>query len=275
MTRGARHNGAARAFPQPTLMSPSPDLRIDTQDDGLAWITIERPGVHNALSRPALAALADAVRALARRPDVRCVGLRGAGRAYFAAGGDLVDLADVRTEASTRRMVDDCTAALDAIRSCPLPVIAYLNGDALGGGAELAVACDLRMAAPHAHIAYIHGRMAITSAWGGGSDLCELVGSAKAMRMMSRCERVDAPTALAWGLVDAIVGDDAAMRAFVEPMLALPPQVLRGIKAQTRAWRNGEALDARRAIEREQLVTTWLGDAHWAAVERFLAKDRE
>jgi len=253
-------------------MSKSAELIVEARERGVVAITVNRPRTHNALSRAVLAALSESVRTAGASSQTRCVLLRGAGARYFAAGGDLVDLASVKTRVATRRMVDEGAAALDAVRACPVPVIACVNGDALGGGAELAVACDLRVAAPHARIAYIHGSMAITSAWGGGSDLCELVGSARAMRMMSRCESVDASTALAWGLIDAIAADDAAMRAFLDPMLELPPLVLRGIKAQTRAWRDGLARSARRDVEREQIVATWLSEDHLRAVERFLAK---
>jgi len=256
-------------------MSPSPDLLVARHDAGLAWITLNRPAKHNALSRSLLGALARAIRTAGADATTRCIVLCGAGRHYFAAGGDLVDLGTVRTKAATRRMVDEASAALDAVRNCPVPVIAYLNGDALGGGAELAVACDIRVAAPHAHVGYVHGRLAITSAWGGGSDLCELVGSARAMRMMARCESVDAATASAWGLVDAIVDDDAAVHAFVEPMLALSPLMLRGVKAQTRAWRDGLPRVARLAVERDHIVATWVDDAHWLAVEGFLTRRRK
>lgn len=255
-------------------MTRSAELLVEARERGIVAITVNRPRTHNALSRTVLAALAEGVRAAGASAQTRCVLLRGAGERYFAAGGDLVDLASVRTRAATRRMADEGTAALDAVRACPVPVIAFVNGDALGGGAELAVACDLRLAAPHARIAYIHGRMAITPAWGGGSDLCELVGSARAMRMMSRCESVDARTALAWGLIDEVVASRGDVTAFLAPLLELSPAVLRGIKAQTRAWRAGLSRDSRRAVERDQLVTTWLGDDHWKAVDRFLDRKR-
>ena len=255
-------------------MSPPADVLVAPRTRGLVTVTVNRARKHNALSRPVLAALAQAVAAAGRDAETRCVLLRGAGNRYFAAGGDLVDLAEVKTKPATRRMVDEATAALDAIRACPLPVVAFVNGDALGGGAELAVACDLRIAASHARLAYIHGRIGITSAWGGGTDLCELVGSAKAMRMMSRCEAVDAATALAWGLVDVIADDDAAIDAFIAPIVALPPLVLRGIKAQTRAWKDGLPREARRSVERDRRVETWLASDHLEAVERFLAGRR-
>ena len=168
---------------------------------GDVWVTINRPQKHNALTRTALDQLADAMKQAGSDRSTRCVVLRGAGEKYFAAGGDLVDLAMVRTEEATRAMADGATAALDAVRNCPVPVIAYVNGDALGGGAELAVACDMRMMEAHARIGFLQGRVGITSAWGGGPDLYRLIGAGRAMRMMSRCEMVDAETALSWGLL--------------------------------------------------------------------------
>ncbi len=193
----------------------------------------------------------------------------------FAAGGDIVDLTNVRSEAATREMSESATSALDSIRHCSIPVIACVNGDALGGGAELAVACDMRVVASHARIGFIHGRIGITSAWGGGTDLCRLVGPARAMQMMSRCEMVDAEAAFSWGLVNAVVTgspDNAEARAFLKPLLNLSRRVLQGIKAQTAASRAGLSFESLRAIEREQFVATWLSDEHWTAVDGFLAK---
>jgi enoyl-CoA hydratase/carnithine racemase len=259
------------------FVNTASDILVDARESGLVRITVNRPHKHNALARSVLAELADAVRSSGNDPTTRCVIVCGAGDKYFAAGGDLVDLAQVKTDAATRQMADEATTALDAVRECPVPVIAYVNGDALGGGAELAVACDLRMIESSARIGFVQGRLAITSAWGGGTDLCQLVGSARATRMMSRCEMIGAETALAWGLVDVIVSggpESADVAAFLKPLLDRSPLVLRGIKAQTRAWRNGLAFESRRAIERDNLVATWLSDEHWAAVERFLAKEK-
>src|SRR3546814_11040713 len=97
--------------------------------------------------------------------------------------------------------------ALDAIRDCDVPVIAYLNGDAIGGGAELALACDMRVMAATARIGYIQAKLAITPAWGGGTDLCVLIGSSRAFRMMARCEMIAADPAPAWGLAAAVIPD--------------------------------------------------------------------
>ena len=242
---------------------------------GAVWLTLDRVHKHNALARHVLAELAVAVRAAGARSDVRYIVVTGAGDKYFAAGGDLRDLASVRDEPSVMAMMEEAGAALDAIRQCPVPVIAFLNGDAIGGGAELALSCDMRLQSAHARIGYIQARLGITSAWGGGPDLFQLIGPAHAMRMMARCELVPAEQALAWGLADAVIKDGpqgADFAAFTKPLNVCPPQVMRGIKAQAIAARQGAGWKAHRAVEQRHLVQTWLHDDHWAFADQLLSK---
>ncbi len=253
------------------------DIDVDSRADGLVWITINRPDKHNPLARAVLDALAAAVRSTGQDPRTRLIVLRGAGDKYFAAGGDLVELAQVRTPEQIDDMAGNATLALDTIRDCEVPVIAYLNGDAIGGGAELASACDMRLMASHARIGFIQGRLGISSAWGGGPDLCMLVGPARAMRMMSRCEMIGVQTALDWGLAELEVRDGPQgedIKAFLKPMLDRSRLVLQGIKQQTAAWRKGMGQPQRREVERSHVQTTWASTEHWDAVERFLSKEK-
>lgn len=252
-----------------------PEIGIDARGGGLVWVSINRPEKHNALARSVLDTLAAAIREAGSDAATRCLVLRGAGDKYFAAGGDLVDLSAVRSEREIDAMADAAVLALDAIRDCPVPVVAYLNGDAIGGGAELAVACDMRVFAPHARMGFLQARMGISSAWGGGPDLYALVGPSRAVRMLSRSELVDANLALQWGLADLEASDGAdgeLLRAFLKPVLACSRFVLEAIKAQAAAVRFGLDLTARRKIERQHLQMTWASADHWDAVERFLAK---
>lgn len=244
------------------------------EDGGVLTLTVNRPEKFNPLSRTVLASLRETVSTRTRRAQIRCVVIRGAGDRYFAAGGDLRDLADVRSEAQTRAMVEECRGALDAVRECPVPVVAVLNGDAIGGGAELAVACDFRLMREGANIGFIHGRLNITAAWGGGTDLYGLIGRARALRMTTRAEAVPARLALQWGLADAVYPQaelESGLAEFVAPILACSPEVLRACKAQAIAARRGLAWDERRAIEQAGLVATWVHPDHWAAVDRILS----
>jgi len=248
------------------------------EEPGLLSLTVNRPEKFNPLSREVLAALREQLSRAAARPELKCVLIRGAGNRYFAAGGDLRDLASVRTEAQTAAMVEECRGALDAVRGCPVPVIAVLNGDAIGGGAELAVACDFRLMREGAHIGFIHGRLNITAAWGGGTDLYGLVGRARALRMTTRAELVPAALALDWGLADVVAAEsdlEGALGEFVAPILKQSPTVLRACKAQAIAARQGLGWTERREIEQAGLVRSWVHPDHWAAVDRVLSPVKE
>lgn len=256
-------------------MSPSPPLLVHP-GDGVLSVVLNRPEKHNPLSRAMLAALKEAIEQAGADPQLRCVLLRGAGNGYFAAGGDLRDLSSVRSPEETEAMVIEARGALDAVRECPVPVIAVVNGDALGGGAELAVACDLRLMAAHARIGYMHGRLNLSTGWGGGTDLFDLVGRARALRMLARAEMVHATEALAWGLADAVAPSEADLDAFaagfVEPIRRQSPRLMRAYKAQALARRRGEDRDLRRAAEMHDFIDSWVHDEHWQAVDRILSR---
>ncbi len=240
-------------------------------------LTIRRVDKHNALSRSLLASLRTAVSEAASDAGVSYVVLTGEGEHYFCAGGDLVELAAIRSIEETRAFGLWARAALDAIRTSALPVIAFLNGDALGGGAELAMACDLRVIDRTARIGYVQGRLAMTSAWGGGPDLCAAVGPSRAMRMMARAELLGAEQALADRLVDAIVeggldGSDAL--GFFASFDALPRHVLIALKTNVSGWRTGADFQRAREVEQQGFVATWMHQAHWDALERVFSGPR-
>jgi enoyl-CoA hydratase len=191
-----------------------------------------------------------------------------AGDRSFAAGGDIKELAGLRTLAEATKMAEDAKRALAAVRDMPVPVVAVLNGDALGGGAELALACDFRVAAAHARIGFIQGRLNISTGWGGGIDLVRRVGPSVALRLMARAELLSAAEALRTGLVDEVAGDgeglDETVQRFVAPMLVQSPQVLRAFKAVVRTGSP--------EVETRLFAETWIHDDHWSAVAKLAGR---
>lgn len=255
-------------------VGPTDDLLI-RREGAVLHLVVNRPERHNPLSRPVLASLGAAMRAHAAHPELRCVVITGAGERYFAAGGDLHDLDAVRSRADTRAMASEARSALDAVREFPLPVVAVLNGDAIGGGAELALACDFRILRIGAGIGFIHGRLGISAAWGGASDLASVVGPARALRMTTRCELVRDELALAWGLADAVAPADelaAEVEAFIEPMRAQSATALRACVSHARAFRRGASWQAGRSAEFDAIIDTWTSPEHFAAVDRFMGR---
>jgi enoyl-CoA hydratase len=239
-------------------------------DAGVLRVTLQRPQKRNALSRPLIAELAAAFLQWSERDDVVVAKLTGAGDKAFASGGDLKELEALRIEAEAVAFAAETRAALDTIRRFPVPVVAVVNGDALGGGAELALACDLRVAAAHARIGFLQGRLNIATAWGGGTDLFRLVPSSRALHLLCTAEILPASRALDWGLVDAVAPADGTGPAFLEAYIARlarqKPQVMRAFKALAIMHRFGATLDERAASEGSRFATTWVHEDHWAAV---------
>ncbi|QQP90446.1 enoyl-CoA hydratase/isomerase family protein [Skermanella sp. TT6] len=249
----------------------SDELLAERRDD-ILHVTLNRPEKRNPLSRTLLEALRRCFEAHADDPTLRVAVLRGAGEKSFAAGGDLKDLGQLRSAEEAGEMADHAKAALDAVRRFPVPVVAALNGDALGGGAELAVACDFRVGARHARIGFVQGRLNIATAWGGGIDLLDLLGPAAGLRLLARSDLLDMESARAVGLVDAVAEADQplddAVASFVQPMLRQAPQVLRAFKALAVAHRTGASRSDMERLETRLFAGTWVHDDHWSAVER-------
>lgn len=242
--------------------------------DRVLHVTIDRVEKHNALAISIIDAIGETFRTAAADESLVAAVLRGAGEKTFAAGGDLRELAGLRTEAEAEKMALDAKAAFNAIRDFPVPVIAGLNGNAFGGGAELAVSCDFRVAAAHARIGFVQGRLALATAWGGGPDLLDLVGRARGLKLMSTGEMLDAATALEIGLYDAVSAEnediDDTIEAFLEPIRKQKPQSMRAFKAVSDSHRRGDSRTAMQETETSMFVKTWVHDDHWEAAEKVL-----
>jgi enoyl-CoA hydratase/carnithine racemase len=244
-------------------------------EHGILRVTIQRPERRNALARETLQELRAVFENHARQPDLRLAVIAGAGDQAFCAGGDLVDVADTRDAESAEGFAVEGTTALDAIRLFPVPTVAALNGLALGGGAELAVACDMRIAAREARIGFVQATLHISTAWGGGADLTRLVGYGRAMELLATAAVLDAEAARAIGLVNQVAGDGAFIdftERFLDPMRERRPEVMRALKAQALAERLGVPPPARRAGDQERFVSTWLDPAHWDVADALLRK---
>jgi enoyl-CoA hydratase len=244
-------------------------------EHGILRVTIDRPECRNALARETLHELRTVFENHARQPDLRLAVIAGSGDQAFCAGGDLVDLADTRDAESAERFAAEGTAALDAIRLFPVPTVAALNGLALGGGAELAVACDMRVAARDARIGFVQASLHISTAWGGGADLTRLVGYGRALELLATGEVLGAEAARAIGLVNRVAEAGTFIdfvERFLDPMRERRPEVMRALKAQALAERLGVAPPARRAGDQARFVETWTDPAHWSVADGLLRK---
>ncbi|MGE5125875.1 MAG: enoyl-CoA hydratase/isomerase family protein [Betaproteobacteria bacterium] len=197
--------------------------------DGIAFLTIDRPARLNALDEPTLAELDAAFARLAGDAQVKAVVVTGAGERAFVSGADIEALAGLDSTAG-RELSERGQRVFEKIEWLGKPVIAAINGFALGGGCELALACHVRIAAEGAVLGTPEVKLGLICGYGGTQRLPRLVGKGRALELLLTGDRVDAPEALRIGLVNRVVPRErllAEAEALARRMVANGPLALR------------------------------------------------
>lgn len=239
-------------------------------------VRVDRTDRLNALNTATLRELARAARSIRRDTAARGIVLTGTGRT-FIAGGDLYEFGRVRTAAGARRIAALGHDAIDALRETGLPLVAAVNGDAYGGGCEIAAACDLRVVERHVRFHWVQGRLAVTTGWGGTARLVQLVGTAIATQWLLSARVVDAMEAARVGFADQIVDTGASVDAacaMVESMAAVPKDTLRRQLALIRVV-HAQSSDEARMAEMRAFGRCWVSREHREAMARFLSRSRD
>ena len=193
---------------------PDDNLHIE-RDGAVAVLTVTRPAVLNALNKATIAELESAVGALTADDDVRVVVLTGAGDKAFIAGADIRELAALNP-VTARALADRGHVLCQAIERMGKPVIAAINGYALGGGCELAMACTLRIAAESARLGQPEIALGLLPGYGGTQRLPRLVGPGRALEIMLTGSPIDAQEAWRIGLVNRVLPRDELMPQTME-----------------------------------------------------------
>jgi enoyl-CoA hydratase len=210
------------------------DMAVDVEiDEGIAVVTMNRPQALNAFNSEQLDLLAAAFHALGQDRAVQVVILTGAGDRAFAAGADIKEMVDL-SPAEGVAFGRKGQALTSAVERLPQPVIAAVNGYAFGGGCELAIACDIRLAAENARFAQPEVSLGIPPGWGGTQRLPRLIGPGLAAEMIYTGRQVDAEEAHRIGLVNAVYPLDQLMAA----ARAMAAQIARNSPAAVRAAKN-------------------------------------
>ena len=239
-----------------------------SEASGIGVLTVDRPAVHNAIGLTTMPELARVLDHLENAPALSALVLTGAGDKTFVSGGDLKELERLTTHAAAASMSRQMQTLMARLSALPFPVIGAINGDSFGGGCEVALACDLRIASSRARFAFKQVTIGITPAWGGRARLVEMVGRSLALELMLTGETIDAGEAMRIGLVDRVVEPLRVLEAataLARQIAANPGEAVRAIKHQVD---HGLVLSGDAAIEFEAdtFACTWVSEAHWKAV---------
>ena len=230
-------------------------MLVTVERDGpIAVVTLNRPEAMNALSRGLRAELATVMRALDGDDGVRAVVLTGAGTRAFTAGLDLKELGVDGLGAANATEAE--ANPVKAIEQCRKPVIGAINGVAITGGFEVALACDILIASENARFADTHARVGIMPGWGLSQKLSRMIGISRAKELSLTGNFLDAQTACAWGLVNRVVPADEllpAARQLATDIASIDPDKVQTYK---RLIDDGYALPFGEAMALEQREST-------------------
>ncbi len=221
------------------------------RDGAVAMITLNRPKQLNALSAAVLADVHAALDELATDDAVRAIIITGAGERAFAAGADIGELNQITSAVDGRRMAERSHQLGRTMADLPKPLIAAINGFALGGGLELALACDIRIASDTAQVGLPEVTLGIMPGWGGTQRLARLIGPGAAKLLMMTGDRIDAGEALRLGIVERVVPAAELMdtaKQIAEKLAGAPPLSIDAIKQAVNRGLN-MALDDANALE--------------------------
>lgn len=266
--------------PSTNAVAPSPAaaLLVDRDPAGVVTLTFNRPQVLNALDWEAMELFERTVETLheetASGEGPRLLILTGAGDRAFCSGGDQAVLHSRLAAADGERLARLMGQALRRLEQLPIPTVAAVNGFALGGGSEIALACDLRVVDAAVRFGLVHGKLGLIPGWGAGQRLIRLVGAARAMDLMLSARQLGAAELEALGLATRRAAEGQALpaaRDLATEILELDPAVSRAIKAVISAHRElpyAAALDTEAAL----FPALWVGEAHVRAVAAFLGR---
>lgn len=248
---------------------------LERTEDGIAWLTLNRPESLNAISPELADALLDTLSRLATAPDVAAVVLTGAGRA-FCAGGDVKGMsAGIDRGFETRLAILQRVHRIPwLLHTMPKPTIALINGAAVGAGLSLALACDFRIAARSARLRTGFSRIALSGDYGGSWFMTRLVGTTKARELYYFSEMIDGAQAASLGLASEVVADEAlagAGTAFAGRFRGGPTLAIGYMKKNLNAA-EAETLEAVLDLEAMHQARVALSDDHREGVAAFTEK---
>ena len=251
------------------------EICFERDPQGIGLLRFNRPAVRNALSWRAMESFRQVVDEAVDDHALRALILTG-DRKAFCAGGDLAELHNHLSRVDGVRLMTLMGEALNRLANLACPTIAAIEGAAMGGGAEISLACDMRVMAADARIGLMHVRLAISPAWGGALRLLRTVGYARAFEWLVAGRVLSGEEAYRYGLANRLTGPGEALaeaRRLAETIAGQDQGAVQAIKRMLRAGRTLDPSSAA-AAERKEFPELWAGAAHREASARFLERGR-
>lgn len=249
-------------------------LLVEIDADNIAVITFNRPEARNALNLATMRQFSRVIDELSQNPDLVAVILTGAGETAFCSGGDLMELSQYPTAEFAREFITLMGDALLQLERLPVPVIAAINGYALGGGGEIAMACDMRIVDADARMGFVQIRLALTPGWGAGQRLMRHVGYSKAMELLLEGRPIHAEELIHLDLANHITEPGKALdmaKHIARKCIEHDVQVIRGVKTILQAGLNHPYEEAL-MLERDVFPHLWESKAHLDATDLLIQR---
>jgi enoyl-CoA hydratase len=246
---------------------------IEKRDMGYLLFTISRSEKRNAINYDVMEGLTEAI-FLAKDPTIKALVITGEGDHAFCSGGDLSVFHQLQTKEEAYAMLSKMSEILYSLLTLTKPTIALLNGIAVGGGCELAAACDFRLARDGIKAGFVQGKQAITTGWGGGTILAEKLPVGDSMKLLMEAEIHTADYLRKVGFIDEIYSSSpiSACEAYLEKLLTVDLKVLESYKMMwIGKW---EESKLRERIEKEvnNCSVLWESESHHKYVKSFISK---
>ncbi|NRG46709.1 enoyl-CoA hydratase/isomerase family protein [Bacillus sp. CRN 9] len=246
---------------------------IIEEQEGLLVFTINREDKRNAISYEVMDGLEEAI-TTAGEKKIKAMMITGAGEKAFCSGGDLSSFHELKTAKEAYKMLKRMSNILVNILLLPKPTIAVLNGTAVGGGCELASACDFRIARKGIKAGFIQGTLAITTGWGGGTIVSEKLTHTHAMKMLMEAVPYKTDELLQIGFIQSTYEGDSktAGKLFLHKFMGIETEVLSSYKQMFLRKLEQNRIEERIQAEVEQCSILWGEEAHHKQVNKFLQK---
>lgn len=248
-------------------------IKYEKGNNGIGVLSINRPKALNALNWDTLKDLGNFVENDLPKEELRVLIITGEGDKAFVAGADIAQMSQM-SASDFREYVDYAHKTFDLIENSPHPSIAAVNGYALGGGCELALACDIRIASEKAKLGFPEVKLGIFPGWGGSQRTTRIMGNAKAKELIFTGEMISAEEALRMGLVERVVPHDVVMKEAKDLAESIAQRAPLAVSAAKKAINTGSEMDLDKALEleKELIISCFDTDDRAEGMKAFLEK---